>query len=272
MIDKNKINQSCKFISDKGGKHLDVIIVLGTGLNKVADIFKSKIKIPYSNIPNFKFSTAPSHKGNLLIGNFSNLNVAVMQGRLHLYEGYTAQDVVYPLYVLNQLGAQNLVITNAAGSLNKKLQTGNIALIKDHINLTGKNPLVGKNNSEFGTRFPSMNNAYDRELIEDAQKVSLKHKLAIETAIYAGLLGPNLETKAECNMLRKMGADLVGMSTVLEVIAANYLGMKVLGISAITNMSNLFHAQSHKQADIEKAALKAENKLVTLLKNLLPKL
>jgi len=269
MISENNIELSKKFILKHYSDKIDTVIVLGTGLSKVADIINFGSQIPYSEIPNFKFSTAPSHKGKLLLGKLQNQNIAIMQGRLHLYEGYTAQEVVYPLFVLNKLGAKKLIITNAAGSLSSDLKTGNLALISDHINLTGRNPLIGKNNENFGPRFPSMNDAYHKDFIARAKNISSKNNLNIRRGIYAGLPGPNLETEAECKMLKTMGADLVGMSTVLEVIAANYLGMKVLGVSAITNMSNLFHEQAHAQKDIEKAALKSERKLVILIKNFL---
>lgn len=269
MIAQNKIEQSCEYISNSYKEKPDTAIILGTGLNKVANSFQNQLSIPYDTIPNFKFSTAPSHEGLLIFTKTDNHNIAIMQGRLHLYEGYSSQDVVYPLFVLNNLGVKNLIITNAAGSLNRDLQTGDLALISDHINLTGRNPLIGKNNPDFGPRFPSLNNAYDKEFIKKALTISSDLKLKIKRGVYAGLMGPNMETRAECNMLKILGADLVGMSTVLEVVAANYLGIRVLGISAVTNLSNLFHNQSHQQADIERAALQSENTLIKLLKKFL---
>ncbi|MEA2104014.1 MAG: purine-nucleoside phosphorylase [Candidatus Cloacimonadota bacterium] len=266
---KKRLNQSVKFISEEFPAKIDTAIILGTGLNKTLSSLSPETEILYKDIPHLKTPTAPSHKGTLIIAKHKNQNVAIMRGRLHCYEGYSAQDVTYPIYLLKELGAKNLIITNAAGSLNKNFQPGSLILIQDHINLTGKNPLIGPNDARLGTRFPSMHNAYNKKYIEIIKLIAKEQKIQISEGIYAGLIGPNLETKAECRMLQRMGADMVGMSTVLEVIAGVYLNLKILGISSITNMSNLFHSNTHKQSDIEHYAKKSQENLNNLISEFL---
>ncbi|MBC8313279.1 MAG: purine-nucleoside phosphorylase [Candidatus Cloacimonetes bacterium] len=264
--------ETVEFIKQNFPNDVNTAIILGTGLNEIAKNLQIEAEIPYQKIPHFRTSTAPSHRGRLLFGKMAGKNILIMQGRLHCYEGYSSLEVTYPLFALKKIGVKNLIITNAAGSLNENFNVGDLVLISDHINLTGKNPLIGENDEKFGLRFPSMNDAYHKNFIKIAKKVAKENSLDIKVGIYAGLLGPNMETRAECKMLKTVGADMIGLSTVHEVIVAVYLQMKILGISTITNMSNLFHSQIHSQKEIEKAAKSAQNKLIIFLNNFLKNL
>jgi purine-nucleoside phosphorylase len=212
-------------------------IVLGSGLGLLAAEVADGVSIPYSEIPHFPLSTAPGHAGRLIVGTFEGFPVAMMAGRVHMYEGYSAEQVVFPVRLLRLLGAETLIVTNAAGGVNPNFSSGALMLITDHINLTGRNPLVGANDARFGTRFPDMSEAYALELRALAQRAAFETGLPLEEGVYLGLLGPTYETPAEVRMVRTLGGDAVGMSTVLEVIAANHMGMRVLGISCITNMA-----------------------------------
>jgi len=266
------LQETISYIQHKYPKAVETALILGTGLNDIASSLNKELEIPYEEIPYFHPSTAPSHKGKLLFGTIAGKRVAVMQGRLHCYEGYAPLEVAYPVFVLKKIGVHNLIVTNASGSLNKNLQPGDIVLIADHINLTGRNPLVGKNDERLGPRFPSMHDAYNKKLIKLAEDVAQKNNIPIKTGVYAGLLGPNLETAAECKMLKIIGADMVGLSTIYEVIAGVYLQMEVLGVSIITNLSNLFHKDRHLQNEIEKTAHNSQDRLRVLLENFLKSL
>lgn len=218
--------------------NIDTIIILGSGLSDLSIQGTTLIKkIPYQDIPGLTQSTAPSHAGELgvyqtLAGKF----IAVCAGRHHLYEGYSAQQVCTLIYVLNQIGAHKLIITNAAGALNESYRPGEVMIINDHINFTGQNPLIGQDDS-FGMRFPDMSDAYNRALLSGASGIAQDNNIHVHHGIYAGVTGPSLETSAERRMLRTLGADAVGMSTVMEVIAAKHCGMSVIGLSAITNLA-----------------------------------
>lgn len=214
-----------------------VALVLGSGLGALAAEVENAIVVPYTDIPYFPTSTAPGHAGRLVVGTIEGTPVAIMAGRVHLYEGYTPQVVAFPIRVLHRLGAESLIITNAAGGINPEYHPGTLMLIADHINLTGHNPLTGPNQSELGPRFPDMSAAYSPRLRELAMTVGERAGDALEQGIYLGLHGPSYETPAEIRMFRLLGADAVGMSTVMEVIAAHHIGMEVLGISCITNMA-----------------------------------
>jgi purine-nucleoside phosphorylase len=215
----------------------EVALVLGSGLGQLADALDESVSIPYADIPEFPISTAPGHAGRLVVGLLNGRPVAAMAGRAHMYEGYSAQQVVFPLRVLARLGARCLVVTNAAGGVNPQFHPGTLMLIGDHINLTGRNPLVGPNEPSLGVRFPDMTEAYDPELRGLARGVAARLGIAAAEGVYLGLLGPSYETPAEIRMARTLGADAVGMSTVMEVIAANHMGMRVAGISCITNLA-----------------------------------
>jgi purine-nucleoside phosphorylase len=228
---------SVQYIKNKISIKPDTAIVLGSGLGGIAEAIEDPIYIEYKDIPNFKTSTAPDHAGRFVCGKLSGENVICMQGRLHCYEGYSPEEVVYPIRVMRLLGAKTLIITNAAGGINKAYTAGDIMLIKDHINFMGNSPLIGKNYDELGPRFPDMTYAYDPELIKLAQKCAEKRNIDIKNGVYIAFCGPSFETCAEIAAARALGADAVGMSTVPEVIAAVHCGMNVLGFSLIANMA-----------------------------------
>ena len=213
-------------------------LLTGTGLGDCAESIDVACSLDYDEIPHFPRSTVASHRGRLLIGRLSGRPVAAFQGRFHLYEGYSPQEVTFPVRVLQGLGARCLVVTNAAGGLNPRQRAGDIMLITDHINLTGENPLVGPNEPEWGLRFPDMSRVYDRLLMDHAQESARALNLALSAGVYAGLKGPSLETPAEIRFLRTIGADAVGLSTVQEVIAAVHAGLRILGLSVITNIAD----------------------------------
>ncbi|MCC7075037.1 MAG: purine-nucleoside phosphorylase [Deltaproteobacteria bacterium] len=214
-------------------------VVLGSGLGHVADVVEENggKAVEYSAMPHFPTSSVEGHKGRLVAGRVGGARVVLMQGRVHRYEGYSAAQVVFPVRVLHALGVRRLLVTNAAGGLGDGFVAGDLMLIEDHLNLTGDNPLVGANDARFGARFPDLSDAYAARLRELAVKVATERSIALRRGVYAGLLGPSYETPAEIRMLKTLGAHAVGMSTVHEVIAANHLGMEVLGISCITNLA-----------------------------------
>jgi purine-nucleoside phosphorylase len=212
-------------------------VVLGSGLGAFADELSDAARVPYSQIPSFPRSTAIGHAGQMVIGKSGDVPVAAMQGRVHLYEGYSAEQVAFPVRVLGRMGVKALIITNAAGGINTKYKQGALVVISDHINLQGQNPLVGANDERFGPRFPDMTQAYWKPYREMALQAARKLGKTVHEGVYAGLLGPSYETPAEIRYLRTIGADLVGMSTVAEVIAARHMGIKVLAISCVTNMA-----------------------------------
>ena len=212
-------------------------LVLGSGLGAFADSLADSARIPFSEIPAFPRSTAIGHAGQLVIGKAGSVPVAVMQGRVHLYEGYSAQQVAFPMRVFGRMGIRAVILTNAAGGINLNYQQGALVLIRDHINLQGTNPLVGPNDDRFGVRFPDMTHAYAKDYRALAREEAAKLGMTLHEGVYAALLGPSYETPAEINYLRIIGADLVGMSTAFEVIAARHMGIKVLAISCVTNMA-----------------------------------
>lgn len=212
----------------------EVGIVLGSGLGDFAKGFDS-INVPYSEIPNFETSTVQGHSGQLVFAEIKGKKVVMMQGRYHFYEGHSMEKVVYPIKVLKKLGIKTLILTNAAGSVNKAFKAGDLMVITDHINFMGTNPLIGRNDESFGTRFPDMSEVYKKNLIEIAQKSSEELGINLQKGVYAASTGPSYETPAEVNMFRTLGADAVGMSTAPEAIVANYCGIDVLGISCISN-------------------------------------
>ncbi|MGO9126921.1 MAG: purine-nucleoside phosphorylase [Terriglobales bacterium] len=212
-------------------------LVLGSGLGAFADGLSNAVRVPYSQIPSFPRSTAIGHAGQMVIGKAGDVPVAAMQGRVHLYEGYSAEQVAFPTRVLGRMGIRALIITNAAGGINLKYGQGALVVISDHINLQGKNPLVGANDERLGPRFPDMTQAYWKPYREMALEAARKLGKTVHEGVYAGLLGPSYETPAEIRYLRTIGADLVGMSTIAEVIAARHMGTKVLAISCVTNMA-----------------------------------
>jgi purine-nucleoside phosphorylase len=233
---KETINEAAQFIRGKTKVLPQIGIILGTGLGSLADAINVDAKIPYEEIPHFPVSTVESHTGRLILGEISGQSVVAMQGRFHYYEGYDLKQVTFPVRVMKALGANALVVSNACGGLNPHFNSGDIVVITDHINLQGSNPLFGPNDESLGPRFPDMCNCYDPELITLAENVALNQGLKLQKGVYVAVGGPNLETAAEYRFLRFIGADVVGMSTVPEVIVARHQGMRVLGFSLITDM------------------------------------
>jgi purine-nucleoside phosphorylase len=228
---------SAKFIATKSPIKPLVVIVLGSGLGGFADELTDAVRINYSDIPHFVRSTAVGHAGQLLLGNIGEWPVAIMQGRVHLYEGYPVENVVFPMRVLSRLGVRAAILTNAAGGINPEYGQGRLVVIKDHINLQGQNPLVGAEDPRFGLRFIDMTEAYSKNYRQLALDAGKRLGIPLGEGVYAAMLGPSYETPAEIRFLRTIGADLVGMSTVSEVIASRQMGIKVLAISCVTNMA-----------------------------------
>lgn len=248
-------------------------VVLGSGLGAFADELTGRTDIPYSDIPGWPGSTAVGHAGKLIIGKLGDVDVAVMAGRAHLYEGYSAAQVTFGVRVLRALGVRSIVFTNAAGGINLAYERGALVLISDHINLQGANPLVGPNDDSLGPRFPDMSEAYSRAYRGIARQVASELSVPISEGVYAAMLGPSYETPAEIRYLRAIGADLVGMSTALEAIAANHAGMKVLGISCVTNMAAGVVPESKLvHEEVLEAGAMVRDTLVRFLKALLPRL
>ena len=231
------ILEAKKLIESRTPLRPSIGVVLGSGLGAFADELSQRTDIPYGDIPGWPGSTAIGHAGKLVVGKIGNAEVAVMAGRAHLYEGYSMQQVTYGVRVLGSMGARSMVFTNAAGGINLALERGGLVLISDHINLQGSNPLVGPNDDSLGPRFPDMSEAYSRRYRDLAKRVAEEQCIFLPEGVYAGLLGPSYETPAEIRFLRTIGADLVGMSTVAEVIAAKHAGMRVLAVSCVTNMA-----------------------------------
>lgn len=247
-------------------------VVLGSGLGAFAEELSERTEIPYAEIPGWPGSTAVGHAGKLTLGKVGDLAVAVMAGRAHLYEGYSPAQATYGVRVLRSLGVRSMVFTNAAGGINLELERGGLVLISDHINLQGSNPLVGPNDDALGPRFPDMSDAYSRQHRKTALEVAVELCIPMAEGVYAAVLGPSYETPAEIRYLRAIGADVVGMSTVGEVIVANHMGMKVLGISCVTNMAaGILPQKIHHEEVLETGAM-VRDTLVGFLKALLPRL
>lgn len=244
-------------------------IILGTGLGKLASEIEVETEISYSNIPNFPVSTVESHAGKLLLGTLGGKPIVCMQGRFHYYEGYSMEQVAFPVRVMKLLGVQKLFISNAAGGLNANMGVANLMVIKDHINLQPSNPLVGKNENELGPRFPDMMKTYDGALREKGLEIGRKHGFPVHEGVYVSVPGPMLETPAEYHYLRVIGADAVGMSTVPEVIAARHMNMDVFAISVITDMCTPELLKEVELEHIFAAAAKAEPMMTTIIKELI---
>lgn len=247
-------------------------VVLGSGLGAFADELSDRIELPYAGIPGWPASTAVGHAGKLIFGNLDGLDLAVLAGRCHLYEGYTPAQVTMGVRVLHQLGVRAVVFTNAAGGINTFYSQGALVLISDHINLQASNPLIGPNDDALGPRFPDMTEAYSSAYRAIAQQVAAKMGIPLPEGVYAALPGPSYETPAEIRYLRTIGADLVGMSTVPEVIMANYLGMRVLAISCVTNMAAGILPQKISHEEVLETGRRVRDTLVQFLKALLPRL
>lgn len=254
------------------GREPRVAVVLGSGLGAFADELADPISIPYSQIPGWPVSTAAGHAGKLVFGKLGELDIAVMAGRAHLYEGYAPAQVTMGMRVLRRLGARSVVLTNAAGGINLSYQQGALVVISDHINLQGSNPLIGPNDDSEGPRFPDMTEAYSAGYRATAHQVARDIGIPLQEGVYAALTGPNYETPAEIRYLRTIGADLVGMSTVPEVIVANHLGIRVLAISCVTNMAAGISPRKLDHKEVIETGDRVRDTLIRFLKALLPKL
>ena len=247
-------------------------LVLGSGLGAFADSLTDATRVPYAEIPSFPQSTAIGHAGRMVIGKAGEVAVAAMQGRVHLYEGYSVEQVAFPIRVFARMGIKAVIITNAAGGINLGYSQGALVLIRDHINLQGTNPLVGPNDDRFGVRFPDMTYAYSKEYREAACEEASKLGTTLHEGVYAGLLGPSYETPAEIEYLRRIGADLVGMSTVAEVIAAHHMGVSVLAISCVTNMAAGILDQPLSHAEVMETGERVKTTFETLLRATIPRI
>ena len=245
-------------------------LVLGSGLGGFADSLTDATRVPYADIPSFPRSTAIGHAGQMVLGLAADVPVAAMQGRVHLYEGYSPQEVTFPIRVFGRMGIRAVILTNAAGGINLSYSQGALVVIRDHINLQGANPLVGPNDDHFGVRFPDMTHAYAKEYRQIAREEAGKLIIPQHEGVYAGLLGPSYETPAEIEYLRRMGADLVGMSTVAEVIAARHMGIKVLAISCVTNMAAGILDQPLSHAEVMETGERVKTTFEALLRAVLP--
>jgi purine-nucleoside phosphorylase len=255
-----------------GARRPRIAVVLGSGLGAFADELANRLEVPYSEIPHWPVSTAVGHAGRLVFGNLGDLEIVAMAGRVHLYEGYSPQQVTFGIRVLAGLGVSSMVFTNAAGGINLKLGRGGLVLISDHINLQGSNPLVGPNDDSLGPRFPDMSEAYSARYREIARQAGQELGIELSEGVYAAVSGPSYETPAEIRYLRSIGADLVGMSTVPEAIVANHMGVRVLGISCVTNMAAGILPQRIQHEEVLETGAMVRDTLVRLLKAVLPRL
>lgn len=266
------MQNTIKFIKEKTNNFKPEIgVILGSGLGDFVQDFKS-ICIPYSDIPNFEVSTVQGHNGQLVFASIEGKNIVFMQGRYHFYEGHSMEKVIYPIKVMKKLGVKTLIITNAAGSVNKEFKPADLMIITDHINFMGTNPLIGKNDESFGTRFPDMSEIYKKDLITTAENCAKEIGIEIKKGVYTALSGPSYETPAEINMLRLLGTDAVGMSTVPEAIVANYCNMDVLGISCITNATAGAKTTPLSHQEVVETANIAKTKFQSLLLKILEKI
>lgn len=237
MMEIDKITNAAEFLKSKYNQMPKIGLILGSGLGVLADEIQNPVKIPYKEIPNFPVSTVEGHVGQLVFGTLNGIEVVAMQGRFHYYEGYSFEQVTFPVRVMKGLGVESLIVTNAAGGINENFSPGDLMVISDHINNMGSNPLIGPNDSRIGVRFPDMSEAYSKKFRELAKQVAGDINIEVKEGVYVGNTGPSYETPAEIKMLRVMGGDAVGMSTVPEVIVARHSGLNVLGISCISNMA-----------------------------------
>ncbi len=267
-MNKEQLKQTTDFLQTNFLKNSpDIAIILGSGLGPFTDVISDKEQLDYSDIPNFPQATVKGHDGVLTTGRLGNTNVLVFKGRFHAYEGHDLNKVVAPIRLAAKLGVKKVVLTNASGGINSNYVPGDLVYLTDHINLTGSNPLLGKNDDSLGPRFPDMSEPYNKDMIKILENVAEKLEIKIHSGVYAGVLGPTYETPAEINMLRIMGADLVDMSTVYEVIAANHMSLEVSCISCITNYAAGIKNEKLNHADVKDVALKSMDKFQSLLKN-----
>ncbi len=272
LTEFDRAESAANFIFSKTHLRPKIALVLGSGLGAFADEFAGATKIPYAEIPHFPKSTAIGHAGQLVLGNVGEIPVAGMQGRVHLYEGYSAKDVAFPIRVFSRMGVKAVILTNAAGGIKREFTQGELVVIKDHINLQFANPLIGPNDDRFGPRFPDMTIAYDRRFREIAVGAGNRNHIGLYEGVYAALPGPSYETPAEIRYLRAIGADLVGMSTVPEVIAARHSGIRVLGISCVTNAAAGILDQPLDHKEVLETGERVRGQFIALLKVVIPRI
>jgi len=265
----SKVREAAKYIQEKTIKKPSIAIILGSGLGKISQNLEEALSIPYSDIPNFPSSTAPGHKGELMIGSLKGKDTLLMNGRFHYYEGYTMKEVTFPIRVMQELGIENLILTNAAGTLNPDFEVGVPCIITDHINFFGDNPLVGPNFDDWGPRFPDMTEVYSKSLVQEVFKSAKKLNIKVYSGVYLGLSGPTFETPAEMAMMRNFGADLVGMSTVPEAIVAKHAGMEILGITAITDKAVPEQLKEVSAEEVLKIAEKTGQSIADIIMDLI---
>jgi len=247
----------------------EIGMILGSGLGEMAEYIEDQVIINYRDIPGFPVSTVEGHAGRLVIGRLMGKAVLAMQGRFHFYEGYPMEEVTFPVRVMKLLGVEYLIVTNAAGGINRKFEPGDLMAINDHINMMGSNPLKGNNLDQFGPRFPAMTGAYNKQLLDIARQCAARKQIQLKSGVYCGVLGPSYETPAEIKMVETIGGDAVGMSTVPEVIVANHCGLKVLGISCITNMAAGILDKPPSHEEVLEVGRQVKDKFIALLKEII---
>ncbi len=267
-----KAQEAALFIEKSGIGHAETAIILGTGLGKLVKHLDLEVTLDYKDIPHFPVSTVEFHSGKLLYGTLEGKKVLVMSGRFHYYEGYSLQEITFPIRVMKFLGVKNLLVSNAAGAVNLSMPPASLMVIDDHINMLPGNPLVGKNYNEFGPRFPDMSRPYDSEFIEIMEAVAEDENIPLNKGVYVAWIGPSLETRAEYRFIKVMGADAVGMSTVPEVIVANHQGMRVAAVSVITDICDPDNLEPVDINNILKNAALAEKDMIKLFKGLLKRM
>lgn len=263
-----KINQTAEYLRSRVSDMPDTAIILGTGLGALVDHIDDKMFIPYTEIPNFPVSTVEGHSGNLIFGTLGGKRVIAMQGRFHYYEGYDMKQVTFPVRVFRALGVDTLFVSNAAGGMNREFRVGDVMVITDHINLFPENPLRGRNYNELGPRFPAMTEPYDHKLIKEADAIAAELGIRLMHGVYVGTPGPTFETPAEYEYFRIIGGDAVGMSTVPEVIVARHGGMRVFGVSVITDLGGKDITEVPSHEEVQKAAEKAQPNVVAIMREL----
>ncbi len=265
-----KATSAAEFVEKRTSLRPKTAIVLGSGLGAFAEQLEELKAIPFAEIPHFPRSTVPGHSGKMVIGDIGGVPVAVMQGRVHAYEGYSSDEVTFPVRVLGRMGVKTLVLTNAAGGINPEFHRGQLVLIADHINLSGRNPVAGPNDDRFGPRFFDMSEAYSKRLLGLAHQAARSTGLDLAEGVYLCVLGPSFETPAEIRAFRALGADLVGMSTVQETIAARHMGIEVLGISCVTNMAAGIQKEPLSHEEVMATGHAVEERLAELMTRLVP--
>ncbi len=271
-MDLNKIIKSAEYIESKIKEKPEIGIILGSGLGDLADKVEDRVEVKYDEVPNMPVSTVKGHAGQFVFGKLNGKRVVMMQGRVHYYEGNKMEDVVLPVHIMKKIGVEKIIVTNAAGGVNTEFKPGDLMIITDHINFAFDNPLIGKNQDEFGPRFPDMSCAYNKELVNVAQKTAEDLKIKVKQGTYFMMTGPTYETPAEIKMVRILGGDAVGMSTVPEVIAANHCGMKILGISCITNMAAGILNQPLNHKEVIETSNMVKDKFISLISEIIKKI